>query len=61
MAKSSGGKKRRRRVLVVTGTRAEYGLLKPVMEAIEREKALELQLLVTGMHLLRKFVKIPFL
>jgi GDP/UDP-N,N'-diacetylbacillosamine 2-epimerase (hydrolysing) len=45
----------KRRICVVTGTRAEYGLLKPVMEAIEGHENLKLQLIVTGMHLLRRF------
>lgn len=44
-----------RNVAVITGTRAEYGLLHPVMKAIEAQPALRLQLVVTGMHLLRKF------
>jgi len=43
-----------RRVAVVTGTRAEYGLLKPVMEDI-RKAGLDLLLVVTGMHLQREF------
>lgn len=41
-----------RRVAVVTGTRAEYGLLRPVMRAIAASPALELQVIVTGVHLL---------
>lgn len=45
----------RRRIAVVTGTRAEYGLLKSVMDAIRLDPHLELQLVVTGMHLLAKF------
>ena len=44
-----------RRVVVVTGTRADYGLLVPVMEAIEGQRGLKLQVMVTGMHLLRQF------
>lgn len=40
-----------RKICVVTGTRAEYGLLKPVMRAIQAREALELAVLVTGMHL----------
>ena len=44
-----------RRVAIITGTRAEYGLLHPVMKAIEAQPALRLQLVVTGIHLLRKF------
>jgi len=45
----------RRRVAVVTGTRAEYGLLRSTLEAVSRHRRLELQLVVTGMHLLKKF------
>jgi UDP-N-acetylglucosamine 2-epimerase (non-hydrolysing)/GDP/UDP-N,N'-diacetylbacillosamine 2-epimerase (hydrolysing) len=40
-----------RKIAVVTGTRAEYGILKPVLKAIEGEPGLELALVVTGMHL----------
>jgi UDP-hydrolysing UDP-N-acetyl-D-glucosamine 2-epimerase len=40
-----------RKVCVVTGTRADYGLLYWVMRAIADEAALELQLVATGMHL----------
>lgn len=39
------------RVCVVTGTRAEYGLLRPVMRRIAASPRLELQTVVTGMHL----------
>ena len=45
----------RKRVAVITGTRAEYGLLRSVLAAIAAQPRLELQLVVTGMHLLRKF------
>jgi GDP/UDP-N,N'-diacetylbacillosamine 2-epimerase (hydrolysing) len=40
-----------KKVCVVTATRAEYGLLKPVLERIQEEEALSLCLLVTGAHL----------
>ncbi|HPM24916.1 MAG TPA: UDP-N-acetylglucosamine 2-epimerase, partial [Phycisphaerae bacterium] len=51
-----GGRGRRvRRIAVVTGTRAEYGLLKSTMQAIAADPRLKLQVVVTGMHLLRKF------
>jgi UDP-N-acetylglucosamine 2-epimerase (non-hydrolysing)/GDP/UDP-N,N'-diacetylbacillosamine 2-epimerase (hydrolysing) len=53
--KPSGRSGRRRRIAVVTGTRAEYGLLRSTLEAIRAHRRLELQLVVTGMHLLRKF------
>ena len=49
------GRARRRRIAVVTGTRAEYGLLRSTMEAISRHRSLQLQVVVTGMHLLRRF------
>ena len=45
----------KRKIAVVTGTRAEYGLLKPVMRAIQAHDDLELQLLVTGAHLDTRF------
>jgi UDP-hydrolysing UDP-N-acetyl-D-glucosamine 2-epimerase len=40
-----------KRICVVTGSRAEYGLLQPVMDALRREPALDLQVVATGMHL----------
>jgi UDP-hydrolysing UDP-N-acetyl-D-glucosamine 2-epimerase len=42
----------RRRVLVVTGTRAEFGLLTPVMRAIDGHRSLRLLVGVTGAHML---------
>lgn len=45
----------KRRIAVITGSRAEYGLLKSTMEAIDRRATLELHTIATGMHLLRKF------
>jgi GDP/UDP-N,N'-diacetylbacillosamine 2-epimerase (hydrolysing) len=41
----------RKKVLVVTGSRAEYGLLRPVMDAIQKSPRLELAVIATGMHL----------
>jgi len=41
----------KRKLAVVTGTRAEYGLLYPLMKEIEGDPGLQLQLVVTGMHL----------
>ncbi len=46
---------RKRKICVLTGTRAEYGLLRSLMRAIETNPKLELQLLVTGTHLLKEF------
>jgi len=41
-----------RKVCVVTGTRAEYGLLKPIMKKIQEDDSLSLQIVATGTHLL---------
>ncbi len=42
----------RRRVAVVTGTRAEFGLLRPVMHAIAARPDLELAVIAAGAHLI---------
>ena len=44
-----------RKICIFTGTRAEYGLLKPLMDEIQNESELELQIVVTGMHLSPEF------
>jgi UDP-N-acetylglucosamine 2-epimerase (non-hydrolysing)/GDP/UDP-N,N'-diacetylbacillosamine 2-epimerase (hydrolysing) len=41
----------KREITVVTGTRAEYGLLKPAMTAISDHERLALSVVATGMHL----------
>jgi UDP-hydrolysing UDP-N-acetyl-D-glucosamine 2-epimerase len=46
---------KRKKILVVTGTRAEWGLLHPVVEEIRKSKQLTLKLLVTGMHTLPEY------
>ena len=38
-------------IAVITGTRVEYGILVPVLDAIEAHESLELKLIVTGTHL----------
>lgn len=43
------------KVCVVTGTRAEYGLLRWVMEGIRNDHDLDLQIIATGMHLSPEF------
>ena len=45
----------KRKICVVTGTRAEYGLLYWLLKEIEADKDLELQVIVTGMHLSPEF------
>lgn len=46
---------RRLCVGVVTGSRAEFGLLEPILAAMADSRRLQPRLIVTGMHLLRKF------
>jgi GDP/UDP-N,N'-diacetylbacillosamine 2-epimerase (hydrolysing) len=45
----------KRKICVVTGSRAEYGLLKPLMDEIRKDRGLLLQITVTGMHLSAEF------
>ena len=44
-----------RKICVITGSRAEYGLLRWVIQGIQSDPALTLQLIVTGMHLSPEF------
>ncbi|MFX1256305.1 MAG: UDP-N-acetylglucosamine 2-epimerase [Promethearchaeota archaeon] len=44
-----------KQICVITGTRAEYGPLKLLLKKIIASKELNLSLLVTGMHLLKKY------
>ncbi|MGX9365348.1 UDP-N-acetylglucosamine 2-epimerase [Desulfoplanes sp. PS50] len=45
----------KRKICIFTGTRAEYGLLKPLMDSIRQDSDLQLQILATGMHLSPEF------
>jgi UDP-hydrolysing UDP-N-acetyl-D-glucosamine 2-epimerase len=45
----------KRKICVLTGTRAEYGLLYTLMKDIEKDQDLQLQVIVTGMHLSPEF------
>ncbi|MBE0471609.1 MAG: UDP-N-acetylglucosamine 2-epimerase (hydrolyzing) [Methyloprofundus sp.] len=44
-----------RKICVITGTRAEYGLLRWVMQGIKDDPELTLQIIATGMHLSPEF------
>ncbi|KIC63412.1 UDP-N-acetylglucosamine 2-epimerase [Chryseobacterium taiwanense] len=44
-----------KKVCVITATRAEYGLLKPLMKLIKDSDQLQLQIIVTGAHLSPEF------
>jgi GDP/UDP-N,N'-diacetylbacillosamine 2-epimerase (hydrolysing) len=45
----------KRKICIVTGSRAEYGLLYWLIKGIHADKDLKLQLIVTGMHLSSEF------
>ena len=45
----------KRKVCVVTGSRAEYGLLRTLMRLIQGDQRLSLQIIVTGIHLSPEF------
>lgn len=44
-----------RKICVITGTRADYGLLRSVMQGIKDDSDLTLQVIATGMHLSPEF------
>ena len=44
-----------RKICIVTGSRAEYGLLSGLMHAIKNDPELELQIIATNMHLSPEF------
>ena len=46
---------KKRKVCIFTGTRAEYGLLKPLIDELKGEPGIELQMIITGMHLSSEF------
>ncbi len=45
---------KKRTIAVVTGSRAEYGLLEPVMRAIVEHPRLQLKVIVAGLHLVQQ-------
>ncbi|WP_265349932.1 UDP-N-acetylglucosamine 2-epimerase [Neisseria meningitidis] len=44
-----------KRILCITGTRADFGKLKPLLAYIENHPDLELHLIVTGMHMMKTY------
>lgn len=43
------------KICIVTGTRAEYGLLRPLLELLSKDDDCSLQIVATGMHLSPEF------
>lgn len=46
---------KKKKIACVTGARADFGILTPVLKAVEASEKLELQLYATGVHLMPKF------
>ncbi|MDO8840802.1 UDP-N-acetylglucosamine 2-epimerase, partial [Methanocalculus sp.] len=44
-----------RKILYISGTRADYGLMRSVLRKIHEHPALSLDIIVTGMHLMDEF------
>ena len=44
----------KRKITITTGTRAEYGILRPILNEITQRKKLQLILIVTGTHLSKR-------
>lgn len=51
----AAGKKPRFQICVLTTTRADYGILRPLIRALSADESLELRLAVTGTHLAEPF------
>lgn len=45
----------KKKILFLTGTRADYGKMKPLMSAIEESERFECHIFITGMHTLKEF------
>ena len=48
---------RKRKILYISGTRADYGLMRGVLVSIKRNPKLEVEIVATGMHLMPEFGK----
>ena len=47
--------KMKRKILYITGTRADYGLMRSILFEMEKNQDIDLELVVTGMHLMNEF------
>lgn len=50
-------KESRKKILFLTGTRADFGKLKPLIEEVERSDEFEAYIFATGMHMLSRYGK----
>ena len=44
-----------KRICVITGSRAEFGLLKNLINELNKSKKIEIKLIVTGSHLSKQY------
>ena len=44
-----------KKILFITGTRADYGKIKSLMQALEQSENFSLYVYISGMHLLEKY------
>jgi UDP-hydrolysing UDP-N-acetyl-D-glucosamine 2-epimerase len=51
----SASARRRRHIAVLTGSRGEYGYIRPILKLIQRDPTLRYSLIVTNLHLLPDF------
>ena len=45
----------KRKILYISGTRADYGLMRPVLKKLDISQKIDLELVITGMHLMGEF------
>lgn len=50
-------KKNIKKIAYISGTRADFGLMTPILSAIQKSKKLDLQIYATGIHLMPEFGK----
>lgn len=48
-------KNKKKKIAYISGTRADFGLMMPVLRAIERSEKLQLQVYANGIHLMSEF------
>jgi GDP/UDP-N,N'-diacetylbacillosamine 2-epimerase (hydrolysing) len=44
-----------RKICYISGTRADFGLMKNTLQIINKDKDLDLEIIATGMHLLSEY------
>lgn len=44
-----------KKIFFLTGTRADYGKIKPILQILQKDKNFKVYLFITGMHMLPKF------